>query len=58
MNFVDLTKNKEDIREFHDGVRTESQIKEYAKKYRAENRKKKRKPFVFEISHTPMKIGV
>ena len=49
MNRLDFTKPKEDVKEFHNGTRTESQIKAYAQKYR--DSRKKKKPFVFEVRH-------
>ena len=50
MNYINLCNRKEDVKEFFNGTRTESQIKAYAQKYR-DSRKKKR-PFVFEVRHT------
>jgi hypothetical protein len=56
MNFVNLCPNKDGLPQYRNGTQTDKDIVDYQKKYR--EKKKKKKQFVFEISHTPMKIGV
>ena len=55
MRVVNLCFTKPEIKEFHNGTRTNEGIKQYQKKYRDAKRKKREHVFqvITSISHSP-----